>query len=48
MASACWHHVCVAGGELLDALINKGHYSEADARTIFQQLIRGVQHLHSR
>ncbi|EFN53943.1 hypothetical protein CHLNCDRAFT_8755, partial [Chlorella variabilis] len=36
------------GGELLDALINKGHYSEADARTIFQQLIRGVQHLHSR
>jgi serine/threonine protein kinase len=45
----------LGGGELLDALLNKekgsdgldAHYSEADARLIFKQLIAGVKYLHS-
>jgi hypothetical protein len=37
-----------AGGELLDAVNNKGHYSEADARTIFCQLMSGIRYLHSK
>lgn len=36
------------GGELLDAVNTRGQYGEADARTIFRQLIEGVQYLHSR
>ena len=36
------------GGELLDALREKGHYSEEDARLVFLQLMRAVQYLHSR
>ncbi|KAI3424231.1 hypothetical protein D9Q98_009587 [Chlorella vulgaris] len=36
------------GGELLDAVLEQGHYSEADARTIFRQLIQAIQYLHSR
>lgn len=36
------------GGELLDAVIDKGHYSEADARTCFVQLINAIQYLHSK
>jgi len=44
----------LGGGELLDALLNKeksadgleAHYSEADARLIFKQLIAGVKYLH--
>ena len=59
------------GGELLDAVVEKGHYRrvsgmversckqavahpslqpacrEEDARTIFVQLIRGIQYLHN-
>ena len=35
------------GGELLEALLEKGQYSEEDARVIFLQLIRGVEYLHS-
>eukprot|EP00887_Chlorella_sp_A99_P007252 scaffold2.g7252.t1 len=35
------------GGELLDAVVDKGHYSEDDARVVFVQLIRGVRYLHS-
>lgn len=37
-----------AGGELLDAVNNQGHYSEADARTIFCQLMAGIRYLHSK
>jgi hypothetical protein len=40
--------VPAAGGELLDAVLDQGHYSEADARTIFRQLIEAIQYLHSR
>ncbi|EFN53546.1 hypothetical protein CHLNCDRAFT_136678 [Chlorella variabilis] len=36
------------GGELLDAVLEKGHYSEADARSIFLQIIKAIQYLHSR
>eukprot|EP00887_Chlorella_sp_A99_P006947 scaffold2.g6947.t1 len=36
------------GGELLDAVIDKGHYSEEDARTCFVQLINAIQYLHSK
>ena len=36
------------GGELLDAVLTKGSYSEADARLCFVQLLRGVHYLHSR
>ncbi|KDD72402.1 protein kinase [Helicosporidium sp. ATCC 50920] len=38
----------LAGGELLDAVLAAGHYSEADARQAFRQLLQGVQYLHSK
>mmetsp|Transcript_47296 Transcript_47296/g.90280 ORF Transcript_47296/g.90280 Transcript_47296/m.90280 type:complete len:325 (-) Transcript_47296:800-1774(-) len=36
------------GGELLDALIEKGTYTEGDARLCFIQLTKGIQYLHSK
>jgi serine/threonine protein kinase len=38
----------VTGGELLEAVIRRGYYSEAEARLCFQQLLRGIDYLHSR
>ena len=38
----------LTGGELLDAVLEKGSYSEADARLCFVQLLRGIEYLHSR
>ncbi|KAL4424298.1 hypothetical protein ABPG75_001599 [Micractinium tetrahymenae] len=38
----------LSGGELLDAVLDTGHYSEADARSCFLQIIRAIQYLHSR
>jgi serine/threonine protein kinase len=35
-------------GELLDALLERGSYSEEDARLIFRQILSGVQYLHSK
>jgi calcium/calmodulin-dependent protein kinase I len=35
------------GGALLEAVLEQGHYSEADARTVFRQLIMAIQYLHS-
>jgi len=35
------------GGELLNALINKGSYTETDSRLIFVQIIRGVEYIHA-
>ncbi len=32
----------------MDAVLDKGHYSEADARSCFLQIIKAVQYLHSR
>jgi serine/threonine protein kinase len=40
--------MCAAGGELLDAVLDKGHYSEADARSCFMQIIGAIQYLHSK
>ena len=36
------------GGELLDAVLQRGSYNEADARTCFAQLLRGIEYLHSK
>lgn len=35
------------GGELLDAVLERGQYSEADARLCFAQLLDGISYLHS-
>lgn len=37
-----------AGGELLDAVLEKGHYSEDDARACFVQIMHGIMYLHSK
>lgn len=36
------------GGELLDAVLQRGTYNESEARSCFQQLLRGIEYLHSR
>lgn len=36
------------GGELLDAVLERGSYSEADARVCFAQLLKGIEYLHGR
>ena len=36
------------GGELLDAVLERGSYSESDARMCFAQLLSGIQYLHSK
>ena len=36
------------GGELLDAVLERGSYSEADARLCFVQLLKGISYLHSK
>mmetsp|Transcript_30288 Transcript_30288/g.57102 ORF Transcript_30288/g.57102 Transcript_30288/m.57102 type:complete len:403 (+) Transcript_30288:225-1433(+) len=36
----------LTGGELLDALLERGTYSEADARLCFKQLLEGIAYLH--
>ena len=36
------------GGELLDAVLERGSYTEADARLCFSQLLSGIDYLHSR
>lgn len=38
----------VTGGELLDAVLQRGTYSEAEARLAFVQLLHGIQYLHSK
>lgn len=35
-------------GELLEAVIKRGAYSEGEARACFAQLLRGIAYLHSR
>jgi len=37
----------VTGGELLEAVLQRGTYSEAEARLAFVQLLKGIQYLHS-
>mmetsp|Transcript_68674 Transcript_68674/g.217208 ORF Transcript_68674/g.217208 Transcript_68674/m.217208 type:complete len:398 (+) Transcript_68674:259-1452(+) len=38
----------VTGGELLDAVLESGTYSESDARECFKQLMMGIEYLHSK
>jgi serine/threonine protein kinase len=38
----------VTGGELLEAVLQRGTYSETEARLAFVQLLRGIQYLHSK
>mmetsp|Transcript_31973 Transcript_31973/g.75979 ORF Transcript_31973/g.75979 Transcript_31973/m.75979 type:complete len:327 (+) Transcript_31973:241-1221(+) len=38
----------LTGGELLDAVIDRGYYTEEDARQVFVQLIKGIKYLHSK
>ena len=36
------------GGEVLDALLAKGNYSESDAMTIMRPLLQGLAYMHNR
>lgn len=38
----------LTGGELLDAVLQRGNYTESEARNCFVQLLRGIEYLHSR
>eukprot|EP00210_Caulerpa_lentillifera_P007239 g6926.t1 len=38
----------LSGGELLDAVLQRGNYSEADACSCFRQLLKGIAYLHSK
>lgn len=38
----------LTGGELLDAVLEKGNYAERDAKACMKQLLRGIEYLHSR
>lgn len=38
----------VTGGELLEAVLQRGSYSELEARLAFVQLLHGIQYLHSK
>lgn len=49
----CWTQVyliteLVTGGELLEAVLQRGTYSEAEARLAFVQLLKGIEYLHSK
>jgi len=37
----------VSGGELFDAIVNKGSYSEDDAVNIVRQVLEAIQYVHS-
>ena len=36
-----------APGELFDALVSKGAYSEAEARVAMKGVVEGVAHMHA-
>ena len=38
----------LTGGELLDAVLQRGSYNESEARMCFVQLLRGIEYLHGR
>eukprot|EP00210_Caulerpa_lentillifera_P006126 g5853.t1 len=38
----------LTGGELLEAVLEHGNYSEADARSCFRQVLKGIAYLHSK
>lgn len=35
------------GGELFDRIIEKGHFSEKEARAIFKDIVSALAHCHS-
>lgn len=35
------------GGELFDRIIEKGHFSEREARRVFKDIVSAVSHCHS-
>jgi calcium-dependent protein kinase len=35
------------GGELFDKIIDKGHFSEEEARVIFKQMVQSLNYCHS-
>ena len=35
------------GGELFDRIINKGHFSESEARATFLQIMQGLNYCHA-
>jgi len=37
----------VSGGELFDAIVNKGSYSEVDAARICKQILEAIQYIHA-
>jgi len=37
----------VTGGELFDRIVEKGSYSEDDAKTLVKRILRGISYLHS-
>jgi serine/threonine protein kinase len=38
----------LTGGELLEAVLQRGSYNESEARLCFMQLLKGIEYLHSR
>jgi len=38
----------ISGGELLDRIVKRSHYSEADARVVVQQMAAGIATAHAR
>lgn len=36
------------GGELLDAVLERGSFSEADARLVFRSVLQGLLYMHER
>lgn len=38
----------VSGGDLFDRIVERGKYSEANAKLVMQQLLSAVKYLHAR
>jgi calcium/calmodulin-dependent protein kinase I len=38
----------VSGGELFDRIIDRGHFSEADASDLVRSIVRAVKYLHEK
>jgi len=54
--TVCSNYLCslsdmyfsITGGELFDAIIEKGQFPENDARVCFAAILRAVKYLHDR
>ena len=47
-AQVCLITELLTSGELLDAVLQRGCYSEDDARECFVQLLKGIEYLHAK